>query len=87
MGAITIDMSRYTGISSRYTLVPMSMSNKEYIDYNIVYETKTVIDGHTSGAFAALTISSIIIGIVIGLASVSSLFQITILGIQVPRPF
>ena len=32
MGAITIDMSRYTGISSRYTLVPMSMSNKEYID-------------------------------------------------------
>jgi len=87
MGAITVDMSRFTGVSSRFTLVPKSMSTKEYVDYNIVYETKTVVDGHTSGAFAALTMSSIVIGIIIGLASVSSLFQITILGIQVPRPF
>ena len=64
-----------------------SLVDQELMDYNVVYEHKTVIDGHSDGAFAGATIGSMIAGTIIGLVAVSSLFQISILGIQVPRPF
>ena len=43
-------MSSYTGVSSTFRIVPKSFSDKEFIDYNVKYEVKTVIDGHDSAA-------------------------------------
>ena len=86
MGAIVVEMDQYLGVTSRFKIVPHSLSGKEYIDYNVVYQEKTVVDGRTSGSFAAVTISSIIVGILLGLVSVSAVFQIPIMGITVPRP-
>ena len=72
---------------ARTLVAPLSLVDQELISYNVKYEQKTVIDGHSDAAFAGAAVGSIIAGTAIGLVAVSSLFQISILGIQVPRPF
>ena len=71
LGDLQIDMSRFIGVSSRFGVVENSLIDQELLDYNIKYEHKTVIDGHSDGAFAGVAIGSIIAGAIIGLASIS----------------
>lgn len=78
-------MSSYTGVESRFRIVAKSFNDKEFIDYNVKYEVKTVIDGHDSGSLAGVAIGGIVVGAILGLAIISSLFQIPIAGITVPR--
>ena len=75
-GDLQVDMSRYIGVSSRFGVVENSLIDQELLAYNIEYVTKTVIDGHSDGAFAGIAIGSIIAGAVIGLASISLRFRI-----------
>ena len=78
-------MSAYTGVESRFRVDAKSFSDKDFIDYNVKYETKTVIDGHDSGALAGSAIAGVVVGLLAGLAAISSLFQIPIAGYTVPR--
>jgi len=55
------------------------------VDENVRYEDKTVEDGVSATNFAIASILSILTGIVIGLAAVSSVFQIAIFGITLPH--
>ena len=57
----------------------------EIVDENVRYEDKTVQDGVSDTNFAVASILSIIAGIVIGLAAVSSVLQIAIFGIVLPK--
>ena len=61
------------------------MITKELFDENVVYQDKYVTDGVSDGNFAVASILTIVGGVAIGLAAVSSVFQIAILGIVVPK--
>jgi len=85
LGVLDIDMRNVLGYTSRYRLVPKSFSDTEFVDANVKFETKTVVDGHTAGGFASAAVGGIVVGLVLGLVTVSSLFQFPVLGVQVPR--
>ena len=65
--------------------VRFSFSDTEFVDANVKFNTKTVVDGHTAGGLAGAAVGGIVVGLIMGLATVSSLFQFPVLGVQVPR--
>ena len=71
--------------SQVYSNSYFSFSDKEYLADNVKFEVKTVIDGHTASGMAGAAIMGIVVGVLLGLVTVSSLFQISIMGVQVPR--
>ena len=82
---LQIDMSRFVGYSAKFKAVPDTLVDQTILDYNTEYQSKTVIDGHSDGAFAGAALGSIAVGAVLGIVIVSSVFQIAICGVQVPR--
>ncbi|CBY31548.1 unnamed protein product [Oikopleura dioica] len=78
-------MAEFLGYDSRFTAINTTLITKEIVDENVSYEDKTVEDGVSATNFAIASILSILTGIVIGLAAVSSVFQIAICGITLPH--
>ena len=80
-----MDLSNVLGYTAKFTVVPHSFSDKEFIADNVEFKTKTVIDGHTASGLAGAAVGGLVVGVLLGLVTVSSLFQFPIFGIQVPR--
>ena len=68
-----------------FLAINTTLISKELFDENVVYQDKYVTDGVSDGNFAVASILTIVGGVAIGLAAVSSVFQIAILGIVVPK--
>ena len=68
-------MSAYTGVESRFRVDAKSFSDKEFLDYNVKYETKTVIDGHDSAALAGSAIAGVVVGLLAGNYKFRAIYQ------------
>ncbi|CAG5083103.1 Oidioi.mRNA.OKI2018_I69.PAR.g10279.t1.cds [Oikopleura dioica] len=80
-----LNMAEYLGYDSRFQAINTTLITKELFDENVIYQDKYVTDGVSDGNFAVASILTIVGGVAIGLAAVSSVFQIAILGIVVPK--
>ena len=57
-----VDLGNVLGYTAKFTIVPNSFSDKEFIADNVKFETKTVIDGHSAGGLAGAAVGGLVVG-------------------------